>query len=185
MIKRPKRIRFDAPTALEIEDLCYKLARRVKGSGYKFDMIVAIGRGGWIPARYLADYLGNIINVASVKVEHYIAINTRTEARITQDVSADVRGKKVLLVDDVSDSGDSLILAKRHLEEQGAKTVRVATIHHKPWSAFVPDYYVKLTRCWVIYPWMYKENLEELKKKGEDLKMTGIPTSKIKKLLIH
>lgn len=182
-VKRPKKIKFYSPIASEIEDLCYKLAKKVKRSRYKFDLIVAIGRGGWIPARYLADYLGNILALASVKVEHYTAIDTRGMARITQNVSTSVKGKRVLLVDDVADSGDSLILAKKHLLKRGVKVVRIATIHYKPWSMLRPDYYVKSTTRWVIYPWMFKENLEELKKKGVDLKKTGIASNVIKRLL--
>jgi hypoxanthine phosphoribosyltransferase len=182
-VKRPAKIKFDSPTPLEIEDLCYRLAKRIKRSRYSFDVIVAIGRGGWIPARYLADYLGNIMNVASVKVEHYTGIDKRAKARITQNVSTNVRGMNVLLVDDVSDSGDSLIIAKRHLLKRGARKVRIAALHHKPWSAIRPDFFVKETTCWVIYPWMYKENLEELKRSGKDLERTGIPRRTIKRLL--
>lgn len=182
-VKRPARLKFDSPTSSEIEDLCYKLAKKIKKSRFVFDVIVAIGRGGWIPARYLADYLGNIVNMASVKVEHYVGINKRAKAEITQEVNTNVRGKNILLVDDVSDSGDSLIIAKRHLIKRGARSVKIATLHHKPWSAIRPDFFVKETKCWVIYPWMCKENLEELKRSGKDLKKTHIPQKTIKKLL--
>lgn len=181
--KGPKRIIFDAPTSRQIEEMCYKLAVKIRLSRFKFDVIVAIGRGGWIPARYLADYLGNILALAHMKVEHYVGIAKTAKARITEPVSTSVKGKRVLLVDDVPDSGDSIVMAKKHLLKKGAREVRVACLHYKPWSVFKPDYYVKRTRCWVIYPWMRKENLDELKKKGTDLRKTKIPAKEIKRLL--
>lgn len=180
---RPKRIVFDSPDARQIEEMCYKLARKIMRSKYDFDVIVAIGRGGWIPARYLADYLGNVIALAHIKIEHYIGIAKTTKARVTEEVSTSVKGKRILLVDDVPDTGDSIAIAKRHLLKRGAKEVQVACLHYKPWSIFKPDYYIKLTRCWIIYPWMRKENLDELKKKGADLKKTKIPAREIKRLL--
>lgn len=163
--------------------MCYRLARKILRSGYKFDVIVAIGRGGWVPARYVADYLGNVLALAHMKVEHYTGIAKVKKAKITEPVSTNVKGKRVLLIDDVPDTGDSIVIAKEHLLKKHAREVRVATLHYKPWSIFRPEYFVKETRCWVIYPWMRKENLEELKGKGVDLKKTGIPAREIKRLL--
>jgi len=181
--KQPKRITFLSPDCREVEKLCYELAEKIRESNYNFDIIVAIGRGGWVPARYLADYLGNIMNVSHMKIEHYVGIAKTTTARITEEVSTNVRGKRILLVDDVPDTGDSVVMAKKYLLKKGAKEVRVACIHYKPWSTIKPEYFIKMTKCWVIYPWMRKENLEELKKLGADLKKTKIPMSEVKRLL--
>lgn len=177
------KILFESPDCNEIEAMCYKLAEKIKHSGYKFDLIVAIGRGGWVPARYLADYLGNILALSHMKVVHYTGIAKTKGAEITEPVSTNVGGKRILLVDDVPDMGDSVAIARRHLIKKGAKEVRTACLHYKPWSTVKPEYYVKLTRRWVIYPWMRKENLEELKAKGVDPKRTNIPVKEIRKLL--
>lgn len=179
-----EEIAFESPDCREIERMCQSLARRIRRSKYRFDVIVAIGRGGWVPGRYLADYLGNILALAHMKVEHYIGIAKTQKVRITEPVSAPVRGKRVLLVDDVPDTGDSIALAKKYLRAKGARTVRVACLHYKPWSILKPEYYVRKTRSWVIYPWMRKENLEELRARGEKLAKTGIPRGEIKRLLL-
>lgn len=182
-VAEPRRITFESPDCREIERMCQTLARKIRRSKYRFDVIVAIGRGGWVPGRYLADYLGNILALAHMKVEHYVGIAKTTKVRITEPVSANVKGKRVLLVDDVPDTGDSVALAKKYLHEKGARTVRVACLHYKPWSVVKPEYYVRKTKSWVIYPWMRKENLEELKARGEDLAKAGIPRGEIKRLL--
>ena len=79
-------------------------------------------------------------------------------------VNAEVKGLKVLIVDDVSDSGASLSKAKQHVSEKGAFQVKVVTLHIKPWSKFIPDYYAESTDKWVVYPWELKESLLEVAK---------------------
>lgn len=180
---KAKGITFESPDCREIERMCQALARKVRRSKYRFDVIVAIGRGGWVPGRYLADYLGNVLALAHMKVEHYVGIAKATKARITEHVSTDVGGKRVLLVDDVPDTGDSVALAKKYLKAKGARTVRVACLHYKPWSVVKPEYYVRKTKSWVIYPWMRRENIEELRDRGADLAKTGIPRDEIKRIL--
>jgi hypoxanthine phosphoribosyltransferase len=178
-----KNILFEAPDAIEIEGMCFKLAKKIKRSKYRFDAIVAIGRGGWIPARYLADMLGNVLSLSHMKIEHYVGIAKTDRIRIAEGVSTSVKGKRILLVDDIPDTGESLVLAKRYLKRRGAREIRIACLHHKPWSIIEPDYFVAVTRKWIIHPWMRKENLEELKLKGVDLSRTGISEDEIKRIL--
>jgi len=61
------------------------------------------------------------------------------------------------LVDDISDTGDSLTIAGEHMKQRGYKQLRTATMHMKPWTKHVPDYYVVKTKAWVVYPWELKE----------------------------
>jgi len=142
-----------------------RLAEKVEKSGYKPDIIVGIARGGWVVARIMSDLLDNP-NVASIRVEFYRSVaETKEKPTITQPVSTDVRGKRVLLVDDVADTGESILCALEHLKEKGAKEVKVAVVHKKPWSKFEPDYYVELVDAWIIYPHEYKETIRELTKR--------------------
>jgi hypothetical protein len=68
-----------------------------------------------------------------------------------------MKWERPLLVDDISDTGDSLIIAGEHLKHRGYKNPRTATMHMKPWTKHVPDYYVVRTEAWVVYPWELKE----------------------------
>ena len=141
--------------------LAQKLARTVHATGYRPDLIVAIGRGGYLPARVLSDYL-DVFDLASVRIEHYRGARRQPVARIRYPLTADSRGRRVLLVDDVSDSGETFELAVRHLKEHGEPAeLRTAVLHHKRVSAFVPDYYAAevVQWRWIIYPWAVIEDL--------------------------
>ena len=93
----------------EVYRLCRKLSERIITSGYRPDLIVAVARGGYVPARLLCDFIG-INELTSIRVEHYYpGAKKQTEARIRDPLSADIAGRRVLLVDDVNDSGDTLL----------------------------------------------------------------------------
>jgi len=155
----------------DVQEMSEKLAEMVVESGFKPDVVVAVSRGGFAPARILCDLL-DIKKLASVKVEYYTSVGVRgKEPVIVYPLNADVKGLSVLVVDDVADSGYSLLKAKTHVEEKGASEVRTATLHYKPWSVIKPDYYVDETEDWVVYPWEVAETVRDLysKLKSEDL----------------
>lgn len=169
-------MKFEAPDWDYLYELCLELAELIEKAGFKPDLIVGIARGGWIPARLLSDFLSNP-NIASIKVEFYVGIGeTMNEPVVTQDIPVDVRNLKILVVDDVADTGKSLKLVKEKLESMGAKEVKVATIYYKPWSIFKPDFYVKTTDAWIIFPHEVKEAIEILyrKFKGEGKSMEDL-----------
>ena len=146
----------------DVERLCESVAEQVRRSGFKPDLIVAIARGGFPPARLISDIL-DVRRVASITVEYYRAVG-ETEARpkVIFPLNADVEGKRVLLVDDVADTGHSLKLVRDLLLEKGAREVRVATLHYKPWSILKPDYYGEETTAWIIYAWEKWETVRDL-----------------------
>lgn len=141
-----------------------RLARRIMASGYRPTLIVAVGRGGWMPARVLSDRLGQV-NLASVKIEHYRAARKGPETIVRYPLPAPVNGERILLVDDVSDSGDTLEVALAHLRGRGApQSVRTAVLHHKSVSRHTPDYFAArvVKWRWIIYPWAATEDLVSL-----------------------
>ncbi|MCS7096973.1 MAG: phosphoribosyltransferase [Candidatus Methanomethylicia archaeon] len=156
------KLKFIAPSWDEIYSKVINLSLMIRKSSLKFDSIVGIARGGWIVARLLSDLL-DIADIGSLRVEFYrdVGVHDRIPV-ITQPVSIDVRGKNILAVDDVSDTGSSLVTAVRHLLDAGASNVTVATIHVKPWSIFIPDFYVEITDAWIIYPWESHESIKSL-----------------------
>jgi hypoxanthine phosphoribosyltransferase len=158
-------LEFEIPSWNQIYGLLLNLAETVRKSGFEADVIVGVSRGGWIPARIMSDLLGNI-NLANLTAEFYVGVaETRKEPSITQPVSVSVDAKKVLVVDDLADTGKSLKLVKAHLKNQGASEVRIATIYYKPWSITVPDYYEKETRRWIVFPWEQKETVRKIVEK--------------------
>lgn len=167
------KIEFEAPSWTQIYDLLLNMAEKIKKNCFKFNIIVGVSRGGWIPARILSDLLDNS-NLANVKVEFYFGIGEiKKEPIITQSVSMDLADKKVLIVDEIADTGKSLKLVKEHVIKKGAVEVKVATIYYKPQCFCIPDYYVKKTSRWIIFPWEIKETVKKIiktsSKKGESL----------------
>ena len=172
--------RFEVPSWEQIYAMLLDLTRKIRNDKFNPDIIVGVSRGGWIPARVLSDLLENP-EIANVKAEFYLGVaETKREPIITQSVSVDVKDMKVLVVDDVSDTGKSLRLVKAHLLEQGAKVLKIATLYYKPWSVTMPDYYEKKTRDWIIFPW---ERKEALRKVVEKFQQSGKSAEDTKQLL--
>lgn len=150
---------FEVPTWDQVYNLLLSLADKIRRGEFKSDIIVGVSRGGWLPTRVLSDLLCNP-NVASVRTELYEGVaEARCAPILTQPVSVPVEGKKLLVVDEVADTGRSLKLVKEHAVEHGASEVKVATVYCKPWSITKPDYYEKESSCWIVFPWETKETV--------------------------
>ncbi len=140
-------------------DYAEQLARKID---FRPDMIVGLSRGGLVPARLISDILG-VDEVGIVGMKFYKGMKRAAEfPLITQELTMDLSGKSVLLVDDVADTGRSLLVAKEYLRRKGATAVKVATLHYKPNSQFKPDFYVMTTSSWIGYPWERHEIEREL-----------------------
>jgi hypoxanthine phosphoribosyltransferase len=188
-LQNPKYV---APSWDDVYDMMIELARQIKGASYSPEVIVGVSRGGWPPARVMSDLLENP-NLANMKVEFYKNIGiTAKRPKITQPVTSDIVGKRVLVVDDVADSGHSLRVTVKHLTRKGAREIRVCTLYMKPKSIFKPNHYAKKTSKWVIFPWERLEAIHLIKrnlKSGgntrgviQELKGSGLGASLIRKL---
>jgi hypoxanthine phosphoribosyltransferase len=153
---------FEVPTWNDIYDMLIEMADKVRASGFKPDILIGISRGGWPPTRILSDLLENPC-IASVGAAFYVSVRkTNHEPRLTQPLSVSVSNKRILLVDDVADTGKSTILIKTHLERGKAEEIKILTLYYKPWSIVVPDFYGKETSDWIVFPWEIKETLKKL-----------------------
>ena len=158
---------FEIPSWDQTYSLLLELANAVQKSGFNPDVIVGISRGGWIPARIISDLLENP-KLANITVEFYLGVaKTKLKPVITQPISVSVENKKVLIVDDLADTGKSLRLVISHLSAKGASEIKIATIFYKPWSSIVPHYYQKETQSWIVFPWDIKETIRKI---GEEYK---------------
>jgi len=175
-------LEFEIPTWEKIYELLLNLASKIRKANFKPDVIVGISRGGWPPARIMSDLLENP-ELANVKAEFYLDVaKTKSEPVITQPVSVSVHGKKILIVDDVADTGKSLRLVRSHLKEQGATDVKIAAIYYKPWSVVTPDWYERKTSHWIIFPWERKETVRNVVKR---FKSEGKTVEEAKETLIR
>jgi len=157
----PTEVTYVAPSWRQIYSMLLSQSHSIRGSGFCPDVIVGVSRGGWLPARVLSDLLENA-NLANAKAESYTGIATGGTPSLTQSVSADVAGKRVLVVDEVADSGKSLRLVAEHVSALGAREVKTATLFLKVGCPFKPDYFAAETDSWVVFPWEIKETLRHI-----------------------
>jgi hypoxanthine phosphoribosyltransferase len=133
---------------------------------FRPDMIVGLSRGGLVPARIMADIMG-VKEIGILGINFYKAMGKPSDfPRITQELTMDLAGKKILIVDDIAETGRSLMVAKDYLKRKGASEIRIAAIHYKPNSEFKPDYFAASTTAWVVYPWERHETERELRERG-------------------
>lgn len=156
------KLKFLYLTWDDVQKAAEQTADKIKQDGFTPDIMIAVSRGGFDPARIISDQL-NIRKLASLQIIYYSSLNEKMkEPQVLFPLNAQIKGLKVLVVDDVSDSGHSLMAAKKYTEEKGAAEVKVATLHHKPWSEFEPDYYAEKVDKWILYPWEPNESIQDL-----------------------
>jgi hypoxanthine phosphoribosyltransferase len=156
------RVPVRVVTFEEIVEWSRRLAERVRASGWSPDVIVAIARGGYVPARLLCDWLG-VDDLLSIQVLHWpSAAQVAERARVKHSLSADLSGRRVLVVDDIVDTGDSVALAKKSVEEccRPAEVRTAALQVITSVAKFMPDYYAIEVKDWVwfAYPWTAVED---------------------------
>ncbi|HJH29799.1 MAG TPA: phosphoribosyltransferase [Methanosarcinaceae archaeon] len=148
-----------------IYSLCRDVSNDVKTSGYKPDVIVALARGGWFAGRVMCDFLG-LDDLTSLKIEHYIGTAVTGDEPVIKYPLADtvVAGKNVLIVDDIADTGKSMIHAKEYVLKQNPKEVRTATLQYLYTSEMDPDYCGERVEewAWIVYPWNFIEDMMDI-----------------------
>lgn len=145
----------------EVQRLCRQLSALIQASGYTPGIVIAIGRGGFVPARLVCDNL-DIMALTSIKIEHYLsAAEKLAEAIIRYPLNVSVRDQQVLIVDDVNDSGDTLRLAVEYVRGFQPREVRTAVMHDKRSARYPVDYFAKkvIKWRWLIYPWAMNEDI--------------------------
>lgn len=162
---------FEIPSWNNIHKMLINQSKKIRKDKFIPETIIAITRGGWIPARLLSDLL-EVQNISTIGIEFYSDISkTRKKPIITQELLTPISGKKTLLVDDVADTGESLKLAKTHILKKVHVDLKTSTIYKKPQSIVEPDYYEKTTSRWIIFPWEIKETSRKLCNKKESEKV--------------
>jgi hypothetical protein len=154
--------RFDCwlPSWEELYEAIKEVVKKIKKDKYQPDTVIALSRGGFVPARVICDLM-IIKDLVSVKVDHWgITAAKDGKAHLRYPINADLSGKNVLIVDDITDTGESMIIAKEFTKKLNPKEIRTATIFHIRTSNFVPDYFSKeIDWIWVVWPWNYIEDL--------------------------
>ena len=135
-------------------DAARDLARAVADDGYRPDLILAIARGGLLIAGSVSYALG-VKNLHVINVEYYTGVNERLDFPVILPPPlnlVDLAAARLLVVDDVADTGHTLALVRDFCLPQVAE-LRSAVLYQKPHSVIDCDYVWKRTGRWIDFPW--------------------------------
>ena len=125
------------------------------------DLVIAIGRGGYVPARVVCDELLTT-HLTSIRLEHWgPAASRKAMALVKYPLAGSIEGMDLLVIDDVTDTGKTLSAAINYLDQLRPARIRTGVLHHKISSGFTPDFYAELVSDWrwILYPWAVHEDL--------------------------
>jgi len=145
----------DVVTWPDLEELVKELAKRVGG---EHDVLLAITRGGLVPAGMLAYLLGHR-DILVAAVAFYDDHGQPGDQPAFFQFPADplLRGKRVLIVDEVWDTGTTIEAVVERVRLAGGSPT-TAVLHYKPGRSkvrSVPDHHVVSTDAWVVYPFKF------------------------------
>jgi hypoxanthine phosphoribosyltransferase len=137
------------------------LTEQVVADRFRPDFILGISRGGLLVAGALAYALG-VKNTFTMSVEFYTGIDERLEMPMIlppiPDL-VDLHSERVLIADDVADTGQTLVLVKEFLQGRVAE-VKIAVLYEKPRSVVHCEYVWERTDRWIVFPWSADDPLE-------------------------
>ena len=131
-----------------------ELARAIVDDGYEPDLILGIARGGLLVAGALSYAIG-LKNTFTMNVEFYTGVDERLPVpMILPPVPAlvDLQDARMLIADDVADTGQTLALVKGFCAGQVGE-VRTAVLYEKPRTIVTCDYVWRRTELWIDFPW--------------------------------
>jgi hypothetical protein len=131
-----------------------ELAEQVADSGYVPDVVMAIARGGLFIAGALG-YDLDVKNLHVVNVKFYTGVDERLDMPVMLPpvpAAVDLTGARVLIADDVADTGETLALVRDFCRDHVAEA-RIAVIYEKPRSIVTCDYVWRRTDLWIEFPW--------------------------------
>jgi uncharacterized protein len=141
-------------TWAEFGSSCRDLARAIHADAYRPELILAIARGGLFPAGGLG-YALDVKNLNVINVEFYTGVDERLPMPVVLPPvpqPVDLSGARVLIADDVADTGATLRLVKDFCAQHVAE-VRCAVIYEKPRSIVKCEYVWRRTDLWIDFPW--------------------------------
>lgn len=136
----------------EFQKICQNLAEQVAKEN--FDLIIGVAKDGLFPATIIAGMLRKELYPVRVsRRENDIVVYDKPTWRV--DIP-DITGKKVLVVDDISSSGNSLETVKKRAFEKGAIEVRTCVLTVHSFGDYKPDFVGLESDDLVIFPWHTK-----------------------------
>jgi hypoxanthine phosphoribosyltransferase len=145
---------------------CLFLGKKIQESKVKIDRLIAISRGGLIPARILSDFLK--LPISNIVISSYTNLKQLKEPEIIEVSEIDLKDKSILIVDEVSDTGKTFVRALKYFQKKPVKNIITCAPYIKPKTKFFPNFYQKIIDAWIVFPYDLKETYEAFLKEEKD-----------------
>ena len=154
----------------DVEMWSDRIEEAVRRSGRFPGTIIGLTRGGWVPSRMLADRLG-VNRLLALRAQHWgVTATPSGEATLSERIPVPLKGENVLLVDDITDTGESLALAEEHVRSLEPARLESATYLHIDQAKVRPTYVAeevsRASWVWFVFPWNYWEDLRVLSRQA-------------------
>lgn len=134
----------------DFHGICRALAKAV--SAYQPDLILAIGRGGFYPGALISHLLRT--EIYPIRVSRRVGdVVVYEEPQWIIRPPEQVKGQRVLVVDEISSTGETLRIVKAELLRMGAREVRNAVLYAHSWGVESPDYIGIISDALIMNPW--------------------------------
>jgi len=145
----------------QLHALTHSLTEKIIKKNIRPDLIVGVARGGLTIAHIASDFLK--LPVASFTISSYKDFKQQELSDISYHVGGDLKGKHILLIDDISDTGKTFIRGKKYLSDLGATNITTASPFIRVGSKYTPDFYAKkMIDEWVVFPYDMRETVESI-----------------------
>lgn len=129
------------------------MAARVQKS-FKPDAVVGIAHGGVFVGGALASALAR--DFFPVRISRRSRDTVLASPRLAGEMPPELAGRRVLIVDDIASSGDTLELASQLAKAAGAKQIATAALVARP-GGFRPDFHAEHSKEFFVFPWDYQQ----------------------------
>lgn len=141
----------------QLEHDCISLFTHIKD--IKFDCIVSISRGGTVVSRIISDLL-ETLPISHITISSYHDLKKLDKPVLIEKSDRDFTGQTVLLIDEVSDTGETFHIAVDYLKKNGVKKVYSLSPYIKPHTTFKPDFWTQSIDAWIIFPYDIRETAD-------------------------
>lgn len=157
----------------DLTKLTKNLAKQVKSCDRQYDRIVALANGGLTMVRLLADEL-ELLDISLLQISSYSGVAEHDpEPIILQGLPEQVAGQRLLIFEDIVDTGATLQVLDKYLDTLGVHEFDVATLVEKSHTVRQAEFVAERINSWIIFPYETRETIEDLQSKwqaaGKDL----------------
>jgi hypoxanthine phosphoribosyltransferase len=134
----------------EFHGICKGLAEAVFRFGP--ELILAVGRGGFYPGTLIAHMLQAELYPVRVSRRVNDIIKHKSPQWLVEPPAV-VKDRRVLIVDEICATGETILMVKEKVKALGARAIRSAVLYSHTWGTSVPDYIGLITDALLLNPW--------------------------------